>query len=177
MSSHPIFDRFEWILKLALAHGAILFLVLLNGVSFSIPHGGDFKPVFFLMAIYFWSIYRPTLTPLFYVFALGLLVDLQAGMPLGANALLLTILHSVVQRQRIFLMGQSFMILWLVFGMVAAVYGAALWLIMSVYLWSLQSIAPALFSFALSILIFPAISYVLLVMHRFLPLPPAGFLR
>lgn len=78
---------------------------------------------FFMIAIYYWSIFNPrALNPLF-VFLCGLLIDSITLAPLGLNAFIFILLQRFIISQRRFLMGQSFMILWLSFNLV---YGLCL---------------------------------------------------
>lgn len=58
------------------AQAVIVMLVLLNVASLSLPHAGDLKPFFVLIAVYFWSINRPTLMPALYTFLLGVMLDI-----------------------------------------------------------------------------------------------------
>lgn len=170
-------DIVDWAAKMALAHALILLLLLLNFVSLSLPYAGDFKPFFLLMAIYYWAIYRPTLIPIGYVFALGLIMDLQSGLPVGLCALLLVLCKSIVQRQRVFLMGQPYVTVWLVFGMICLLQSFVMWAVMSLQVWSALPIISILVAAGFSILLFPAISLILLGVHKLLPLPTGPYIR
>lgn len=166
------FERIDWAAKLLLAQGIIILLMLLNIVSFSVPHAGSFKPFFLLMAIYYWSIYRPTLIPLAYVFILGIIMDLEAGLPVGLSALLLVMCKTIVQRQRAFLMGQPYVTVWIGFALICLVQIVVLWLVTSLQAMAFMPMTSVLVAAGFSILFFPLISFILLGVHRILPLPP-----
>lgn len=162
----------NWALRLLLAQAAILLFMLLNIVSFSLPHAGDFKPFFLLMAVYYWAIYRPTVMPVFYTFILALIMDLLADLPMGLNALVIISLQMLIQRSRIFLMGQPYMMVWLGFAIVALCYALALWFFATLF--SMQfsppmPLVPSLVATLFSVLLFPLASLLLHAVHKALP--------
>lgn len=171
------FDRIDWAAKFVLAHVVIWLFMFFNIVSFSLPHAGDFKPFFLLMAVYYWSIYRPTLIPAAYTFTLGLIMDLQTGLPVGLSALMLVAIQMVVQRQRVFLMGQPYVTVWIGFAVVALINMIALWLVISLFSLSLMPIISPLIAVGFSIVLFPLASLILLGVHRILPLPSGRYIR
>ena len=165
-------DFLNWAMRLLLAQGVILLFLLLSIVSFSMPHAGDFKPFFLLMAVYYWAIYRPTVMPVAYTFVLGLILDLLAELPIGLSALILVGLQTIVQRSRLFLMGQPYVMVWLGFGIMAVAYTISFWLLMSLSEFSfapLKAFGQMLMAALLSIMLFPLASLLLQAVHRILP--------
>lgn len=172
MSQFMPFEFASWSLRLLLAQGVIVLLLLLNLVSFSMPHAGDFKPFFLLMAVYYWAIYRPTVMPVAYTFCLGLIIDLQADLPLGLTALILVGLQTIVLRSRLFLMGQPYVMVWLGFGILALSYAISLWFLITLSQFSFPpsgAFVQLMIATLLSVLIFPLVSLALLGVHRLLP--------
>lgn len=172
MSHSHSFEFVNWASRLLLAQGVIALFLLLNVVSFSMPHAGDFKPFFLLMVVYYWAIYRPTVMPVGYTFALGLILDFLADLPLGLSALVLVALQTIVRRSRLFLMGQPYVTVWLGFGILSIGYTAAFWLLMSIKNLSFvpaSSLVQMLVACALSVLLFPVASIILQGVHRLLP--------
>lgn len=53
-----------------------LFLILFSLVPVGAPNLSGIMPLFSVMAIYYWSIYRPDLMPGWAAFSLGLLQDI-----------------------------------------------------------------------------------------------------
>lgn len=170
----------NWALRLMLAQGVILLFVLLTVVSFSVPHAGDFKPFFVLMAVYYWAIYRPTIMPVAYTFALGLIIDLLAELPIGLTALVLVGLQTIVQRSRLFLMGQPYVMVWLGFAIMAVAYALSLWLLMSLSVLNfalMGAFVQTMIAALLSVLLFPLASLLLQAVHRLLPVAASNPFR
>jgi rod shape-determining protein MreD len=145
-------------------------LFLLNLMSLPLPYVGAIKPMLVMMAVYYWAINRPTLVPPVLCFVMGLLMDILSGMPPGLNAFLLVAVQWLVRDQRRFLMGQPFITLWALFGLVAL--GAALlqWMLFGI----VQGWAPLLpvaTTVGLSLFLFPFVTLLLVGSHRLLPAP------
>lgn len=172
MSSFLPHESISWAMRLFLAQGVIFLFLLLNIVSFSMPHAGDFKPFFLLMAVYYWAIYRPTVMPVFYTFILGIVMDLQTGLPVGLSALVMISIQIIVRRSRLFLMGQSYVTVWIGFAVIALINALFLWLVISLVSYSssgMMPLLPSLVAAGLSVLLFPLASLVLQAVHRVLP--------
>lgn len=130
-------------------------LVLLSSLPFHIPGYGQVAANFTLMAVFYWAVFRPRLMPLAAVFALGVLQDIIVGTPLGTNALVLVLVHTVVTRQGRVFRGKSFLVLWWGFGMVALGAGALGWALMMALNLALINPLPGIFHFALTVALFP----------------------
>ncbi len=148
---HETFLRMvgRWGLVLAV----MLALVLLSVIPFRIVHLGEIRPVFMLMAVYYWSILRPA--PPLAVFAIGLVLDLLSDYPLGMNALVLVAVQALTGSQRKFLLGQSFLVIWAGFALVAFGAGILQWGLFSLFNMTLVSAKSMLISAALSAFLFP----------------------
>jgi rod shape-determining protein MreD len=160
-------------MRLLLVQGVVLTFLLLNIVSFSMPHAGDFKPFFLLMAVYYWAIYRPTVMPVAYTFILGLVMDLLTELPLGLSAFVLLSLQMVVRHSRLFLMGQPYVMVWLGFGILSLAYTLSFWFLMSLANFQfvpMSSLVQMLVAALLSVLLFPLASLLLQAVHRLLPI-------
>ena len=96
-------------------------------------------------------------------------MDVLLGLPIGLNAIALLAVQWLVRRQRLFLMGQSFIGLWL--GFMVAVSAAVFfkWFVMSLLELTILPAGPALSSILTSIFLFPLISLFLLGVHKILP--------
>src|ERR1700749_5140385 len=102
-------------------------LVLLRSTPLPIPHLCEVRPFFMLMVIYYWTILRPP--PPLAVFMLGLLLDFLSYYPLGMNALTLVLAQALTSYNRKFLLGQSFLVTWAGFALVAVGAGFLQWLL------------------------------------------------
>lgn len=95
-------------------------IVLLFGVTPTyIPGLAQITPMYTLVAIYFWAIYRPDLLGYGLGFAIGILEDLLTGAPLGVGALTLLLTQWIVFNQHKFFHAKPFAITWFAFGLVA----------------------------------------------------------
>lgn len=174
MSNFVAQDFLNWAFRLTLAQGLTIFFLLLNVASFSLPHASDYKPFFLLMAVYYWSIYRPTVMPFLYTFVLGLVMDLLTSVPPGLNALSLVLLQMIVQKSRLFLMGQPYIMVWLGFVIVCFVNALFIWLVMCGFT-VFTPVWPSLIAALLSIFIFPLVSLALHSVHKILPMTANPF--
>jgi len=169
MSDLSTIQHWDSLARLALGHLSTFFLFILCLISFSLSYTGEVRPYFFLMAVFYWAIYRPTYISPFAVFTLGLAMDSLLGFPLGLNALVYVFIQWLVRGQRLYLMGQPYIVVWLGFALVCLLAAGIQWLIFAVISLHLPSIVPVLSSVILSIFLFPVVSLILIVVHKFLP--------
>ncbi len=143
-----------------------LVFVLLGVLPYGVPYIAPVFPAFTLMAVYFWTIYRPDLFPAVAVFAVGIFQDVLNDMPLGLSALVLLLVYGfVISQGRVFL-GKSYLVVWSGFAVVAA--GASL------IGWTVASLRFATFiepgSFAiqllLSVALYPCVSWLFVFVQR-----------
>ncbi len=143
-----------------------LLLVLVAILPLPVPYYSVVAPALPLMAVYYWSVYRPDLMPHVAVFIIGLLVDIFAGTPIGVNALVLLLVQVVVAAQRRFLVGKSFWMLWLGFLLVAPGALALTWLLISALAWTLVAPVAILFQLLVTMGVFPWFAWLLLKAQR-----------
>ncbi|MBU0800423.1 MAG: rod shape-determining protein MreD [Alphaproteobacteria bacterium] len=156
------------LLRLAVPQLLLLLLLILNLMALPVPYAGPVKPMLVMMAVYYWSIYRPTLLPPWLCFIVGLLMDILSGMPPGVNAFILVALQWLVQDQRRFLMGQPYVTIWAVFGLVMGGAALAEWVLLGLVLgWA--ALTPVLAAVLLSLFLFPFVTLLLVFTHRLLP--------
>ena len=169
MLDNSLINRMDWAWRLAFAQGATIFFLFFSLINWPLPQAGDVSPFFLLMAVYYWAIFRPTLLPPAAVFALGLSFDFLTNVPLGFNTIVLLLMQWIVKDQRLYLMGQPYMMIWL--GFVVTCVLASL-IQLGLY-WLFHGVFPSLVSVGintgLNILLFPLVSLVLNLPHRFLP--------
>lgn len=132
---------------------ALLFLLS----AFPLPFGnlGDVRPAFLLMAVYYWSITRPENLSVAGVFFLGVLLDLLSGLPLGLNGLVFLSVQWIMRRQRKFMMGQPFRLIWAGLALVALGAGLCQWFLFALFYFSLPPVLPVLISATLTAFAFP----------------------
>jgi rod shape-determining protein MreD len=131
----------------------------------------DVMAPLFLLGLYYWSIYRPTMIPPWLAFSAGIINDLVGGLPVGLNACVYVLAQWIVSDQRRYLMGQSFVMIWLGFLVLSA--GAALleWLMFGLAAQHLIPLRPLVFSVGLGFACFPLVCLLLHWTHKILPVP------
>lgn len=140
--------------------------VLVTVLPLQLPNLGMAGPVWPLMAVFYWGLYRPDLMPPAAVFVAGLMLDVLSGAPIGVNTLSFLLVHGVVAAQRRFFYGKPYAIVWLGFAFVSAGAFLASWLLASA--WHGTMVAPRMliFQFLLTVGCFPLLSWALLAWQR-----------
>jgi rod shape-determining protein MreD len=163
-------ERIGWLWRMALVQAVTIILLILGTLSFAIPYLSEIRPYFVMMAIFYWSIYRPSVVSPILVFMLGLALDILTQAPIGLNALIFVVLQWVVSHQRVFLMGQPYVMIWIGFGFTAALCASIQFLVYLI----LSGGAPLptdtlVASTVLTFVLFPPVSLIFIFLHRLLP--------
>jgi rod shape-determining protein MreD len=149
-------------------------LFVLSAIPLEIAHLGEIRPVFMLMAIYYWTILRPSPWSPIAVFVIGLVLDLLAAYPLGMHALIFVLAQWVTGSQRKFLLGQSFLVIWAGFALIALGAGALQWVLFILFNLTLFSARLMLISTVLSVFLFPLLALLLSIVHKALADDPSS---
>lgn len=148
----------------------IMFALFISNVIFvSSSEGASINIPLTMMVIYYWSIYRPMLIPPIIVFIAGICFDALSGWPIGISALILLLIRQSVSRQRLFLTGQPFIVIWLGFMGALSVASTIQWGIFSLIFWQWAPLTSSIMTMIISILMFPLISLALHLSHKVLP--------
>lgn len=144
----------------------LLVFFALSLTPIEVAHFGAVRPAFMLMAVYYWTILRPGIVPAPFVFVIGLTLDLLSGYPLGMNAFILVVVQWLTRVQRRFLLGQSFLLIWAGFAVIALGAGLVQWLMFALFNFEAFTIKPMLVSTIISISIFPMLVYPMAAAHK-----------
>ena len=136
-----------------------LFLVLVNAVPSGLPHFSPLTPTLAMMAVYYWSIFRPELMPASAVFGIGLLQDVISGGPIGLMALVLVLIHGICVSQRRVFLSKSFMVGWWGFMMVAAGTTLIGYIAACLYYGTLFNPLPVLAQSGLTVALYPPFNW------------------
>ena len=134
-------------------------LLILAVLPIRLPGFGRVAPDVALIAVFYWSVYRPDLFPAAAAFFLGLFNDVLIGGPLGASAFVLLLAHCLVRSQRRFFVGKSFAVVWWAFGMVAAGAGLIAWLVAMALALVPVNVMPAIFRCVLTVALYPFLTW------------------
>lgn len=165
-------DYFERIARMSVPYSFLAALFALSIVSVPYPLAAFFKAPLLLVAIYYWSVFRPTLLPPLLVFSAGLLYDVLTGLPyLGLSAVLFLLCRMAIVDQRRVLVAQGFPMLWFGFCIVDIAYHLLQWGIFSLLSWQFLYAKDFLSSLILGFVLFPVVYVFLFLTHKFLPAP------
>lgn len=139
-----------------------LLLVILSVVPTYIPDYNQVTPVFALIAIYHWPVYRPNLLSLLPVFFLGFIQDLLLGTPIGLYILVFLTVYGIVFFQRRFFIGRPFIIYWIGFAVIAALASIESYLLASAWHLTLLNFDIIAFQYCLLLGLFPIITWIFL---------------
>lgn len=154
-----LWQRLDLIARSLSPMAITLLLVVVSVLPTHIPSFGMVAPVLSLMAVYYWSIFRPDLMPSFAVFGAGLFQDILSGTPLGAFALVFLLVRVTVVSRRRFFIGNSFVVMWWGFMLVAAGSLALVWQIASLLNMTLINPSAVAFQFFLTLSLFPCLAW------------------
>ena len=140
--------------------------VLVGQLPLPLPFLSEVAPAFALVSIYYWAVFRPDLMPYAAVFGLGIIQDAVAGAPFGLYPLVYLLVQSLVLNQRRFVVGKPFWVFWCAFAMVAPIAVFVAWIMASLLRGVLLSPGTALIELVMTIILFPAIAWVLLHAQR-----------
>ncbi|MDH5723034.1 MAG: hypothetical protein OEY94_06905 [Alphaproteobacteria bacterium] len=163
-------EQIEVFLRFCVPYLLMFALFVFNIVSLSsVIITGSFEIPFFLGAIYYWSVYRPTLIPVWFVFISGFALDLITGLPVGISSFIFILVRWVVTDQRLFLANQSFSSVWIGYVLVCIFTNSVRWVLFGLVEGHWVGIFPVLVVIVLGCCIYPFLSVALYLSHRVLP--------
>ncbi len=145
-----------------------LLLVIVGMLPWGLPSLSPVLPSVALIAVYYWSVHRPELMPLWAVFVIGLFQDLMHGGALGAGIIMLLSVQLIVTRQHRFFASASFMLIWSVFILLAAAAFLLYWFLSCIGLWLLLDTRPAAFQYLTTIAAYPCFAWLFAQAQRVL---------
>ena len=164
-------ERIDAAFRLSVPYILMAALFTLDVVALPFSMKGVLKAPLLLMAVYYWAIYRPTLVPVWFVFVMGFLMDLLSGTALGLNALIFVLTQWAVLRQRRFLMGQPFIMIWVGFAAISALALFIQWFVMGLMQFQWLTVLYQWPSVLFGVALFPLVCIVLHMIHKILPAP------
>lgn len=137
------------------------FLLLFGLVPWHAPGVPALAPMYTLMAVYFWSVYRPDGLSYGAAFAVGVAEDLLVGTPLGSTALSLLICQWVVFNQAKFFSNRPFPEVWLAFAVIATGASFLRWVCAGLIGQGFPPMGNVFASLTLSIVLYPIVGWLL----------------
>ena len=118
-------------------------------------------PAFTLMAVYYWTLYRPDLLPALSLFIIGVIQDLLSGGLPGATAIMLLLVRAIVSSHRRYLVDQPFPFIWAGFTLLTGGAMLFLWALHSLLAGNVLELRDPILRAVLTISIFPVASLLL----------------
>ncbi len=146
----------------------ILVLILLARTPFSLAMFPDIAAGVTVMAVFYWTIYRPDLLPPAIVFVIGLIQDILTGGPIGLLAFVFLVIHGATLSQRTIFIGKPFSLAWLGFGVILAVALLLTWLFTCLLSASFVLMPNLLVPYVATVTSFPLVAWLFVRMHRYL---------
>jgi len=147
------------LIKLSVIHVIALFFILLNLMEYDFLFQTQITPFFILMVIFFWGIYQPTLFHPAYIFLIGVIYDVFFNLHLGLHAFIFLFLYLIISSQRLFLLGQNYLIIYLLFILTAlGVYMLEL-AVYYITTGAAQDYKTSLYNLSFTILLFPIFNF------------------
>lgn len=147
--------------RLVLPGTVLLFFVLLTLAPVRAPYLSDALPLLPALAVFQFSLATPERLPGLLLLAMGILLDLLLGgpgAPVGVSALgFVLIRHSVVANRR-YLVGVPFLFQWIGFCILCGGFVVLVWAMTAVFTWTAIDPRPALFQYAVAIVIYPLLA-------------------
>ena len=150
-------DRFGRILS---PFAICMLLVLLSVAPLRVPVLASAAPLFPLMAVFHFGLFRPALLPHWLVLLFGLLLDLLSGGPVGVNAVVLLLVRHFVEANQRFLVDKPFPVIWFGYALVSAGAVAAIWALTSILFWLAVDPRAAIFQYLVALALYPVVAWV-----------------
>lgn len=158
------------LLRIVMVYGVFTVLLLLLMANWALPYFNVLKPQIVLVAIFYWTLYRPTLMPPWAVFIAGLLLDaMNPVMPMGTHALSYLLIIGLLRPRRRMLMGQPFMMIWVAFIAAIIIDMTIKIFVLSAMTNTALNVPTILLNALVTTLAFPLVLMVLVWVHRLLP--------
>lgn len=145
-------DPLWWIglpMVLALV-GTLVFLLPIRPFGLRLP-----EPVFAMVLAFAWAVIRPSVIAPFALLAMGVIMDILWGSPLGLWSLALLIAHGVIFSVRSVLAGQSLGVMWVWYGAACMVAELAAYLLTQILAQAVPNLISAGWQILATVLLYP----------------------
>ncbi len=139
-----------------------LLLVLFGLVPLHISDLSPIVPSLALISVFFWSVHRADLMPIWAVFLIGLAQDVLTGGVIGPGIIGLLIAHALVVWQLRFFLSASFAMIWCAFMLVAAVAMTVTWLLTCIAMVTYVDPDPVFFQYLVTLAFYPCLAWAFL---------------
>ncbi|MGH7044439.1 MAG: rod shape-determining protein MreD, partial [Acetobacteraceae bacterium] len=166
-----IWRRLDALARHAFPVTSTVLLMLASKAPLGIPDQAHLLPAVAVIAVFFWSVFRPQGMPPVAVFPIGLLLDLLGWLPIGTGIVILLAVHAFCLRWRRCLARQRFLAIWLAFAGFAIGAAAVTWGLVGLLDLQLAPLGPAVFQAVLTTVLYPVLAIPFAHAHRDLAAP------
>lgn len=157
-------------MRVSLVYVILAFLTLLLMANWVLPYFNVLKPQIVLVAVFYWTLYRPTLMPPWIILAIGLILDaMNPAMPMGTHAFSYLLIAGLLKPRRRMLMGQPFMMVWVAFIAVVITDMVLKCLTIGLFGQIHINLGTIVINALATTLLFPILLLALVSVHRLLP--------
>lgn len=140
---------------------SVMILILMTVLPDVMPTVARLGALWPLIGVAYWTLTRPRSLGAPSIFFLGLVMDIVSFVPLGVHAFLFVMMQILLKRQRRFLMGQGFWMLWTAYALLILTVYISLYIFLSPVQPSATSFSQGLVSAAISWACAPLIVWIL----------------
>ncbi len=130
-------------------------LVFLGGINFQLHAIHMIMPLFAVITVFYWQVYKPEYLQKITVFFLGIFQDILYSTVLGSSSLLLLLLVFGIRKYSGNLPNQPFWFCWVVFAAVCSVYVFCQWGLYSFLFKQIITNPAILYQLGITILLYP----------------------
>ena len=122
--------------------------------------------VFFLAPLFYWTIHRPGLMPLWFIFLSGLVIDFATDALLGLHAFSFIVFYILLFKIRRIILSQPLAYHFIIYAFSVFIFEGVRWALVSILGWGILPIYPTLLGFVLNVIAFLPILIILKSLHR-----------
>jgi hypothetical protein len=144
--------------RFALSGTVLLFFVVLTLAPLRVPYLSDTLPLLPALVVFQYSLATPERLPGPLLLAMGVLLYLLLGgpgAPVGVSALGFVLIRASVVANRRYLVGVPFLFQWIGFCLLSWGYVLIVWLLTSLFTWTVIDPTPAMMQYAVVIVLYP----------------------
>lgn len=122
--------------------------------------------IFFLAPLFYWTIHKPSIMPLWFVFLSGLAIDFAVDSLLGLHAFGFLVFYILLFKIRRIVLTQPMFYHVMIFAFAVFIFELVRWLLVCILEWQLFSVYPSITGFVVNLIAFMPILLVLKSLHR-----------
>ncbi len=164
---NPTFwQRIDGMARSACPFTITLLLTIFSLIPLNIPNLAEVVPSILLISVFYWTLYRPDLMPIWAVFGLAFIHDLLTGILLGIGPLILLLFCLALNGQRKFLASASFSVLWFSFFILSSLAFTLKWALLYGLEPGVVDYRPVFFQNLTTVAVYPAFSWIFALIQR-----------